>query len=770
MGCCLALLGALAWIAGPGSKGEGAPNRSAVLDPRAEFVGSTTCGACHAAEHAAWDSSHHSLAMQEAGEETVLGDFGGATFTYAGTTSTFFRRDGNFMVRTDGADGELDDYQVIYTFGVHPLQQYLLRLSDGRLQALSIAWDARHREQGGQRWFHLYPDDRIDHADELHWTGLHQNWNFMCADCHSTDVRKNYDPASDRFHTTWSEIDVGCEACHGPGSRHVAWAGTASTEGAPDRARMGLVADLSERAGVSWIPQPVSGNAVRSVPRETRNEIQVCAQCHSRRAQIAEGYVAGAPLLDHYLPSLLTPDLYHADGQQLDEVYTHGSFLQSKMFHAGVTCSDCHDPHSGRLRAPGDQVCAQCHSPTRFETPAHHFHETASDGARCVACHMPETPYMQIDPRRDHSIRVPRPQLTVELGTPNACSACHQDRSAAWAAEQVREWYDHDPVGFQSFAAELHPEGENTAEQSGALAAIAGDPTQPAIVRASSLSRLAGRQGRPVLEAALPALRDVDPLVRYSALSALDGIPPREWATQAAPLLEDSVRVVRGQAAWLFAPFSTGLSGEQRLTFERASEEFIASQRYLADRPEGRTTLGSFFLRLGRAAEAETEYRAALRLSPSFVPAYVNLADLYRRQARERDATRILRAGLQAVPQAVELRYALGLARARAGDVPAAVVELELAATLAPLNARYSYAYAVALHSSGRPREAIEHLERSLSRHPRDRDILFALATFHRDARERETAAGYAQLLSEAHPDDAGARALLRSLRAAAAH
>lgn len=763
-----ALLGiGVAWLAWRTLGSERAP-AGAPLDAPAQFMGSSTCAACHSQQYADWESSHHSLAMQEAGEGTVLGDFGGATFDYAGITSTFFRRDGEFMVRTDGPGGELEDYQVAYTFGVDPLQQYLVRMPDGRLQALSIAWDVRPHEQGGQRWFHLYPDERIDATDALHWTGVHQNWNSMCADCHSTNLRKNYDPDADRFRTTWSEISVGCEACHGPGSRHLDWARTRTAgEGdRPERGRMGLLADLSERHGVRWIPDAASGTSARSEPRETRNEIQVCAQCHARRAQVAEGYVAGAPLLDHYLPALLTPDLYHADGQQLDEVYTYGSFLQSRMFHAGVTCSDCHDPHGGELRASGDALCAQCHSPARYQTTAHHFHQPTGEGARCVACHMPATTYMQIDPRRDHSIRVPRPQLTVELGTPNACNACHQDRGAAWAAEQAREWYGDDPVGFQRFAADFHADASGAPGAAPALARIAGDTAHPAIVRASALGRLAGRQGTSAPHSAIASLRDEDPLVRYAALLALEPLPPQEWAGNAARLLEDSTRVVRGQATWALAPFSTALSGSAAVDFDRSAEEFVASQRYQADRPESRTTLGSFFSRLGRMAEAEEEYRAALRLSRRYFPAYINLADLYRHQGREEDAGRILSAGIDAVPGNAELHFALGLSRARAGRIPEAVAELERAAALAPQNRRFAYTYAIALHSSGRVREAIDHLRRSLSKYPDDRDILFALATFHRDAGEREAALRYAELLSRAHPGDAEAQALRESLRA----
>jgi len=324
------------------------------------FVGSQACASCHREEYARWQGSQHALAMQVADEKTVLGDFSGATFRSFGVTTRFFRRDGKFMVRTEGADGRAADFQVLHTFGVYPLQQYLVELPGGHVQALSVAWDTRPREQGGQRWFHLYPNERIDPRDELHWTQRQQNWNYMCADCHSTNLQKNYDAATNTYATRWSEISVGCEACHGPGSDHLAIANRAA-QNHTAMERSGLTVSLDERHGAAWTIDRQSGNATRSKPRSTEKEIEVCAQCHARRGQFSGGYHAGKPFTDYYSPSLLTRGLYHADGQQHDEVYNWGSFLSSRMYSKGVTCGDCHEPHGAQLRAAGNALCAQCH-------------------------------------------------------------------------------------------------------------------------------------------------------------------------------------------------------------------------------------------------------------------------------------------------------------------------------------------------------------------------------------------------------------------------
>jgi tetratricopeptide (TPR) repeat protein len=706
-----------------------------------EFVGSAACKECHADAYRAWTGSQHELAMQHATAATVRGDFMDAKFSHAGVESTFFRRDGKFFVRTDGPDGALADFEIKYTFGVYPLQQYLVEFPDGRIQALPIAWDTRPKEAGGQRWFHLYPKERIDFRDELHWTKLAQNWNFMCADCHSTDLRKNYDAARKTFHSTWSEISVGCEACHGPGSRHLEWA-----KAKPADPTRGLTVALDERRGVTWKSDPATGNATRSTPRRTDREIEVCAQCHARRAQIGEGYHAGKPFLDYYRPALLSAGLYYPDGQQRDEVYIWGSFLQSRMYRAGVTCSDCHEPHSQKLRAEGNAVCAQCHLPAKYDAPSHHFHKA---GARCADCHMPTTTYMVVDPRRDHSLRIPRPDLSVSLGVPNACNKCHTDQTAQWADAAVRKWYGHRPEGFQHFAATLAGAERGAANAAGNLAALSGDLSQPAIARATAAEDLAPYPSQGSLAALRSGVVDADPLVRRASVTALVFLPPEQRVPIVAPLLDDPVRIVRIEAAASLAGVpDSALDSAQRASFARAEAEFEAAQLYDADRPEARTALGGFYAQRGRYAEAEKEFDAAITLDPRFVPAYVNLADMRRSQGRDAAGEEALRAGLKQLPESPALRHALGLALARQKRMPEALDELARAAKLAPDDARFAYVYAVALNSSGKARQALAEVDRALAAHPNDRDLLNAGAAFARDAGDKDAMARYAKRLA----------------------
>jgi predicted CXXCH cytochrome family protein len=767
----ISVAGAVGFYAATGGLRE-APwaARSDTAATPAAFVGSTTCAGCHRAEAERWQSSQHKHAMDHATDKSVLGDFNDAGFDYYGVHSRFFRKDGKFLVETDGPDGKLATFEVKYTFGIDPLQQYLVEFPDGRLQALSLAWDARPKDKGGQRWFHLYPDEEIKHDDILHWTKLNQNWNFMCAECHSTGVRKNYDAAKDRFATGYAEISVGCEACHGQGSRHVDWAHARDSWwpfGKSDDPKMGLLVRFDERRNVAWPINGKTGNAERNfAPALLRKEVETCGLCHARRGGFSEDWVPGRTLSDTHVVSPLARGLYHADGQMLDEVYNYGSFKQSRMFTAGVTCSDCHEPHSAELRAPGAGVCLQCHSADKYTAVAHRHHEGVDPAPTCVSCHMPARTYMVVDVRHDHGFRVPRPDLSARLGTPNACSDCHADKSPEWAAAAIEGWHGPNRKGFQNYAEAFRAAWSAGADAPALLAAVASNQATPAIARASALSEL-GRYVSPSnLELAREGLSDPDPMVRLGALDMVEGAPLNQIWPLVSPLLSDSVAGVRIRAAGLLAAFpAASQPPADRERFERAAAEFVAAQRLNADRPEARSALGNFYARRRLTADAEAEYKSALALSPQYAPASINLADLYRQTERDGDGESVLHMAISASPQDAGLHHALGLTLTRLKKPDDALAELARAAELEPDRARYAYVYAVALHSAGRADAAITVLKDSLARHPDDRDTLLALVTFNRDAGDIGAALEYAERLVRIAPNDRSLASLVEELR-----
>jgi tetratricopeptide (TPR) repeat protein len=752
------LLGAaIWWRSGAGVDPSTPPLQAASLT----YVGSATCAECHKQQTAEWQPSQHALAMAEPTEATVAGRFDNASITYAGVTSTFFRRDGRFMVRTDGPDGQLADFEIRYTFGVEPLQQYLIALPGGRLQALSIAWDARPASDGGQRWFHLYPNDAIKAGDPLHWTGRMQNWNFMCADCHSTNLRKGYDAATRTFNTTWSDINVGCEACHGPGAEHVrrARAGEGRTG-----AGFGLTARLDERRGVTWRFDQAAGVPVRSHARVTTREIDACARCHSRRAHMTEQWTPGDPFENGFRPSLVEPVLFHADGQQRDEVYNYTSFLQSRMYAKGVTCGDCHNPHTGKLRLQGNATCTLCHQDVRYDAPQHHFHPSGSPGASCAACHMPTETYMQVDPRHDHSFHVPRPDLSASLGVPNACTGCHTNRTPQWAAAEIQRRTGRAPRG-SSVMAETFTAAERGAPGAGpSLDRLAADAAQPAVVRASALVRLAAgsfASTRP-LE---PMLRDSDPMVRRAALQVLRGRDEGTRVRLATAALTDPIRSVRIEAASTLLDVADRMLGPgDRSLFERAYDELIAEHRLHADRPEAQANLGTTLMARGRTAEAIAAFREAITLDPSFVAGHVNLADALRVTGDDASASEVLRRAVSLHPESADVHHALGLALVRQRQMDAAMEHLERAVRLDPASARYSYVHAVALHDRGERARALAVLRAALKQHPADYDTLQVLALYSQEAGDLASAREYTRRLGELRPGDPAVRELEQRL------
>jgi tetratricopeptide (TPR) repeat protein len=709
--------------------------------------------------------------MDHATEKSVFGDFNDATFDYDGIRSRFFRNDGKYFVETDGPDGKLATFQVKYTFGVDPLQQYLIEFPDGRVQALSIAWDARPKERGGQRWFHLYPDEKIRHDDVLHWTKLNQNWNFMCAECHSTGLRKNYDAERDRYATTWSEISVGCEACHGQGSNHVAWARAQQSWwpfGRQEDRSKGLLARLDEREGVIWTHDRASVR--RNLPTNLlRTEVETCGRCHARRSELSERWAPGHWLQEtHAIAAPLARDVYWPDGQMRDvaEAYNYVPFKQSKMFAAGVTCSNCHDPHSGKLRIAGEGVCLQCHASEVYVGSKHSRHQKKDAGPNCVSCHMPARTYMVIDTRHDHGLRVPRPDLSVKYGTPNACTDCHTDKPAQWAADAVDRWFGSDRKGLQTYVEAFASASADRANAPQLLARVAGDPNAPNVARANALIELAPYVSPANADLARRGLADSDPMVRIAAMDMLANVPAAQAWPLVAPLLSDPVFGVRIRAASLLAAVPTERQPQaDHERFERAAAEFVAAVRLNADRPEDRSSLANFYARRGLTEEAETEYKAALRLSPQYTVAAINLADLYRQLNRDGDGENILRTAIAVAPAEAGLHYALGLTLNRLKRGDDSLVELGRAAELDPNNARYAYVYAVGLHSAGRVGDAIAVLNENLGKHPADRDSLLALVTFNRDSGNVAAALAFAERLAQLDPGDRRISELIATLK-----
>lgn len=706
-------------------------------DAEAQFVGRQSCVDCHREQAAAYRGSDHDRAMDLATEESVEGDFSGVELEHYGITSRMFRRGDDFMVRTEGPDGQIEDFRVKYVFGVRPLQQYMVEFDRtaempesevARLQVLRISWDTERK-----RWFYLSPpdvDEKLDPHDDLHWTGIAQRWQTMCAECHSTNLQRNYDTQTGHYHTTFSEIDVSCEACHGPGSLHVQLAHSRS-----------LFWDRNHGYGLTKLkgddPQP---------------QLQTCAPCHSRRAVVGEGFLPGSPYHDHYALELLRPETYFPDGQIKDEDYVFGSFIQSRMYHKSIRCTDCHDPHSLKLKHPGNATCTSCHQHPagKYDTPSHHHHTPGTPGAACVDCHMPERTYMEVDERRDHSLRIPRPDLSVKLGTPNACTGCHAadhlqrvdpelrpklkdyedwqqlaeagneqirtilEETDRWSDQACDAWYGESRRRDPHFAEALvaHRRGESGSVAGLLRLATMSDELAPAIARATALDELVGSADPSAASTARQLLEDPSqhPLVRAAAVRVFTGRPPEQIQRVLVPRLDDPSRLVRTEAARLLADAAIyqRLSGVQRQRLDTVLDEEVHGGLMAAsDRAGAHMGWALLCEQRGRLEEAVQAYETAIRVEPRATGPRTNLAALLEAMAQQGMQTGAM------TPTAAE-QLTERAAQLRRQELPL----MERDATLAPNNAAVQYRYGLALYLAGQPQAALVQLQKAVDLEP----------------------------------------------------
>ena len=734
---------------------------------QAQFVGSAACKDCHLPEYDAWEDSHHDLAMDVANEGSVRGDFNDTEFTLRGVTSRFYIRDGRYFVYTNGPGGEMGEFEVTHTFGWTPLQQYLVPFPGGRLQTLPIAWDTEKGE-----WFRVPPNEDIDPDDWLYWTNAAQNWNGMCAQCHSTNLQKNYDPETDSYDTTWSDIDVGCEACHGPGSEHVEWAEM------PDMAR----------------PPAENFDLARRTSNLSSVElVEQCAVCHSRRASMGDVNHTELELLDTFLPSLLDEGLYHADGQILDEVYVYGSFIQSKMYDRDVKCSDCHDVHTAERVLEGNALCLQCHREAQYDRYEHHFHKQEGEegepiraadgsvlwevgtGALCETCHMPGRYYMGNDYRPDHSFRVPDPALANETGSPDACLRCHENEDSQWSQEKVTEWYGPGRMAHYgqvlALARRLEPGTETE------LAALAGDGLYPVNVRATAISLLGVNYPGPVASQAVGiALVDEEPLIRRAAVSQVQNADPRALARILAQALHDPVKTVRIEAANRLTTRSPTpddrnatllrfLDIPQKTRFEQVLDEYESAMLYSADFAFGRYNLGNLYNNLGEKDRAIEAHEKAIAIDDAFYPAKSNLALLLAEQGDNGRAEQLLREVLDGEPELYEVAYSLGLLLVEMGRHGEALEFLARASDGMPYRSRIHYNLGLLYQMQGEVVRAEAKLAQALQLEPDNFDFQYGLADHYIRRGLFDRAMTIVQTMIVTHPDNPMGMQMMRFLQ-----
>ena len=711
----------------------------------ADYAGSQTCAACHASEFEKWLGSHHGLAEREPTQALDDSAFVPAHTFKHGTQTTECRRDenGGYEIESLGFNNKKEPWKVVRVIGHDPLRQFLVDGVGGRLHAMEACFDPAKNE-----WFNVYGDEDRKPGEWGHWTGRGMVWNQMCASCHNTRVRKNYDATTDSYHTAMVEMTVSCESCHGPSKAHVDW--------------------QHQYAATPKEQRP----ADPTLPHWTRDQhIENCAGCHARRGELTGDFKPGEPFWDHYLLTVTDQtDTYYPDGQIRDEDYEFASFLSSRMYHAGVRCMDCHDMHSMKTILPGNQLCMRCHTPGGFPNApaivpaAHTFHLADSTGSQCVNCHMPQTVYMQRHWRHDHGFTIPDPLMTKEHGIPNACNRCHKDQDTDWALQAVEKWYGPKMERRTRQRADVMSKARagDAAAVKGLLDLLASDEI-PAWKASASLVLDQWTGQSAVRDALTLQLQHEHPLVRTSAIRALEGVaadPASSTRHALRPMLKDPSRGVRVSAAW-------ALRDEVDLA-SPAGKDMLHMLSLNTDQPSGQMQMGQFFYARRDTKNAIAHMEKAVQWDPNSPPFHHDLAMIYSSDGETAKAIQKLQDCIRLAPNEAQYHYELGLAYSETGALDKTITSLREAVRLQPRFGRAWYNLGLALNGQKKIPEALEALSNGEGADPNDPGIPYARATILAQAgRMMEAAAAVDKTLTMQpnHPEALQLRQMLRGGR-----
>jgi tetratricopeptide (TPR) repeat protein len=729
----------------------------------AAYAGSASCENCHREEYNVWRASHHGLAERAPAADMDRAAFVPARSFSAGVEHAAVQWDGtNFLVTCVGLSRSNETHRVVRVIGNDPLRQFVVSFPGGRLQSLEASYDPHRNE-----WFDSFGQENRQPGEWGHWTGRGMNWNDMCAVCHNTRLHKNYDAAVDAYHTTMAERTVGCEACHGPMQAHVDW-----------QHQYGQ----SSRVDVT-------------VPKLTKQQkFDNCGYCHSRRGELTADFQPGDDFFDHASLAIVdASDTFYPDGQIREEDYEFTAFHGSHMHAAGVTCLDCHNPHSGKTLLPGNYLCLRCHSGSYPKAPkidpvAHSHHQVfgydatnkvfntdlmaykmvaiagaiKETGGECVNCHMPQTVYMQRHGRHDHGFTSPDPWLTKESGIPNACNRCHADKSVDWAVATTEKWYGDKMNRPARARTQILVKARNGDPDTPSLLMnllIGNDTPYWKAVAAGFLGQWAEQPS--AKDALLQALKSDSPLVREQTVHALESVAAENDGPTVEALnglLNDPRLNVRLAAAWAL-----------KATLPTNSPTAREQQEYLnlhADQPMGQAQWGAYYLARGDLDEAFKHYTQAIQWDANSAPFYHDLAIVLSLQGKNREAVTQLETACRLEPREADYAYGLGLAWAEAGDLTNAAAAMQKATVINPRHPRAWYNLGLIEQSLGQTATALEALQTAESVSPGDAGIPYARATILIRLGQLDEARQAARKALKIDPDYDNAKRLLEAVPA----
>lgn len=663
------------------------------------YGGSQSCNECHPQVYEKWRYSHHALAERQlipAIDKTAFDP--PRKFKHGTQVSEARINQGVYEVVTMGRDGLVKPFRVERVFGVSPLRQFVIKDESGRFQVTEIAVDSNTGE-----WFNVFGDEDRKPGEWGHWTGRGMTWNSMCAVCHNTRFIKNYNSEKDSYDSRMAEMGVGCEACHGALIAHNQW----------------------QKKNPNKKGDP-------AIVKFTTNQwISICGSCHSRRSDLSGNFKPGEDFFDHFILSIPDEtDTFYPDGQVRDEDFELTAFLSSKMSQAGVSCLDCHEPHTYKNILSGNALCLRCHGTPippapKIDPQTHSFHKPDTAGFYCVDCHMPQTAYMQRHLRRDHGFGIPDPLMTIKFNIPNACNRCHTNQTAQWSLEYVEKWYGEKMNRWsreRTIAIAHGKEGESEAV-SGLLKIFKTEKIP--LWRAAAINLLKRWSFNPeALNAILSASEDDSPLVRAMSARALEPFAQNPDSVPYAALkrlLNDKSRSVRVQAAWALR---SSLD-----TNSLAGKELVEYMNYNSDQPAGLLQWGVFYFDRGEPRKAVDIFKKAILWETNSAPLHYSLAICYSALGKAEEAVVELETACRYAPRNPEYRFKLALAYNEAGKLEKTIQTLEETVKLDPEFDQAWYNLGLAYDSSGDSEKALNALNRAEVLNPYSARIPYARAT-----------------------------------------
>ena len=696
--------------------GPGILNPLVMSEEGEPFTGPDPCEPCHTNEYHIWTRSDHCRAMMRPGRTTVFSAFSPDTveFGYRGFSTRMVSSPDGYTMIAPGPDGVTRPYPIDLVLGIRDHQVFLTKFPDGRYQVLPSTYDMQW-----QTWFDatdglVVSDHTLAPDEPYYWTNRNRCWNRECFDCHLSGMRKNYDPVTNTYNTTWRDLGIDCEACHGPGRPHARLR-------AIDGTRDTLEADTT---------------LVKLQDLSPVQQVEVCGQCHARKVVLAQGYQPGDDFYEFYEIGLLDDNLVMPDGRYWGMMYDMMALMQSPCYEKGqITCTHCHDGHGTKRRNDlhefenDDQMCLPCHANHVQNPGLHAHHEPDGEGSRCRSCHIQLLPGSHME-LADHTLSIPVPENTIRYNSPNACNDCHTDQTPQWSVRWLEEWYGPDRIDRWSRAEVLFKAKNLDTAAVVPLIAMLRDTSENMIWRSNAALMLGGFGDRRAIAPLMEYMTHSNTVLRTNALQSLAKFPDERVraALRRHILTEPNSQIRLHLAGKLDFWWRDDLTAPERRIAQQSWEQYVRqATTVLGDWAEARRELAVAYSRRGEIQNAEREYTYALNIDSTDAQSEDGLAALYTQQERYADALVHARRAVVLDTASAAFRVNLAAAYMYVDSLARAEVEFRRVLETAPDMSVAGLNLAMLLQQQNRFREAHEVLRGIVAQNTRNGQAQYML-------------------------------------------